>query len=223
MISKLLDSLERWYGRHRGIRNLMSIVVIGTVIVYLADYFFPMFAGHSLSSYLYFSKERIWAGEFWRVVTFIFVPGGGNLLLLAIGLYFDWFMGEMLQNYWGTLRFTLFYTVGMLGAVIAGCITGYTTTYYLNMSLMLAMACISPDMQLRLYGVINIRLKWLALASLVMMILPMFSAGGWQEPLALVAALINVILFFSDKMISQVRQYWRHYQWKKGWSNGWKR
>lgn len=223
MISKLLDSLERRYGKHRGIRNLMSIVVIGTVIVYLADYFFPVFAGRSLSSYLYFSKDRILAGEFWRVATFIFVPGGSNLLLLAIGLYFDWFMGEMLQNYWGTLRFTLFYTIGMLGAVIAGCITGYTTAYYLNMSLMLAMACISPDMQLRLYGMLNIRLKWLALASLVMMLLPMLNAGSWQEPLALVAALINVILFFADKMIGQVQQYWRHYQWKKGWRSGWKR
>lgn len=225
MISKLLDRLEARYGRHRGIRNLMNIIVIGTVCVYVADYILPFIAdGATMSSFLWFSKNRIMEGQIWRLFTFVFVPERSvNLLMLAIGLYFDWLMGDMLQNYWGTLRFTVFYTAGMLGAVIAGIITGYATAYYLNMSLMLAMACIHPEMQLRLYGMLNLKLKWIAMLSLLGMLLPMLHTTSWREPLALVASLLNVILFFSDKLIGMIRNKWRHYQWKRNWRNSWKR
>lgn len=225
MLSKLLDRLEARFGRHRGVRNLMNIIVIGTVFVYLADYILPFIAdGTTMSSVLYFNKHRIMEGQIWRLITFVFVPETSvSILMLAIGLYFDWLMGDMLQNHWGTLRFTIFYTTGMLGAVIGGCITGYATAYYLNMSLMLAMACVHPEMQLRMYGVLNLKLKWLALLSLLGMLLPMLHATSWREPVALIASLLNVILFFADKMLVIIRNKWRHYQWKRNWRSGWKR
>jgi len=225
MLSKLLDRLEARVGRHKGIRNLMTIIVIGTAAVYLADYILPYIAnGMTASSWLAFNKGAILQGQIWRLITFVFVPDNSyHLILFAVSLYFDWLMGESLQNHWGTLRFTLFYTVGMLGAVISGCITGYATAYYLNMSLMLAMACVYPDMELQLYGMLKIRLKWLALLSVLMMALPMFSARSWHEPVALAAALLNVLLFFADRLMKMIRQKWRHYQWKRNWRDAWKR
>lgn len=223
MFSKLLDRLENKIGRHKGIRNLMTMIVAGTVIVFLADYILPATAGFSLSEYLWFDKAAIMRGQIWRLLTFVFVPMDSNLLWLAISLYFYWMMGERLQNQWGTFRFTLFYTVGMLGAVISGCITGYATAYYLNMSLLLATAILHPNMPMRFYGMIELRLKWFALISLAMMVLPLLNSYGWQQPVALAAALINVILFFADRMITQIKQAWRHYQWKRNWRNGWKR
>ena len=229
MLSGLLDRLEARVGRHKGIRNLMSIVVIGTICVFLMDYLLPVFSqGTTMSSLLSFRMDRILRGEIWRLITFIFVPeSSANILVMSIGLYFDWIMGDMLQNYWGTLRFTLFYTIGMLGAVIGGCLTGYATAYYLNMSLMLAMACIQPDMQLRLYGILNLKLKWLALISLALMLLPMIQVirygYSWSQPVAMAASLINVMLFFADRLLGQMRDAWRHHQWKKNWRSGWKR
>ncbi len=225
MLTSLLERLERRVGRHRGLRNLMTIIVIGMVIVLVADILLPVFAnGMTLSSWLRFSKPLILKGQIWRLITFVFIPmESSNLFFFAISLYFFWLMGQQLQNYWGTFRFTVFYTTGMLGAVIAGCITGYTTSYYLNASLLLAMACILPNMQLRLYGIINIRLKWLALLSVVMMVLPLIGSSGWQQPTALAASLINVILFFLDRMIREGKQMWRHYQWKRNWRSGWRR
>ena len=225
MLSDLLNRLEARVGRHRGVRNLMTIIVIGTVFVYLADYILPLTgSGTTMAGLLSFNKNRILAGQVWRLLTFVFVPtGSGSLILFAVSLYFYWLMGEYLQNHWGTFRFTIFYTVGMLGAVISGCITGYATAYYLNMSLMLAMACIYPDMEMNLYGFIKLRLKWLALLSVAMMVLPLLRSHGWQQPVALIAALLNVILFFSDRMIGQLRQFRRHQQWKRSWRSGWKR
>ena len=224
MFSKLLDRLESRIGRHKGIRNLMSLIVAGTVIVFLADYILPMVAGgRTLSSYLSFSKGKIMSGQIWRLLTFVFVPMDRNLVLLAISLYFYWMIGNTLQSEWGTFRFTLFYTTGMLGSVIAGCITGYATAYYLNMSLMLAMAALHPNMPLRLYGFVELRIKWLALLSVVMMVLPLLQSHGWQQPLALIVSLANVLLFFMDRMIGQVKDAYRRYTWKRNWRNGWKR
>ena len=120
MFARLLDRLEARVGRHKGIRNLMSVIVIGTVLVYFADILLPMVMGRSLSAYLIFSKSAIMRGEIWRLFTFVFVPmESSSLLLLAISLYFYWMIGEQLQNRWGTLRFTLFYTTGILGSVIS--------------------------------------------------------------------------------------------------------
>lgn len=224
MLSRLLDRLEARVGRHKGVRNLMTIIVIGTAIVYFADILLPMVMGRTLSSYLMFSKSAIMRGEIWRLVSFVFVPmNNSSLLLLAIGLYFDWLMGEYLQNQWGTFRFTLFYTAGLLGAVISGCMTGYATSYYLNMSLMLAVAIINPNMPLRLYGLLEVRLKWFALISVVMMALPLLTSGSWTEGVALAIALVNVLLFFMDRLIGQIRDAYRRYTWKRNWRNGWKR
>lgn len=224
MFSRLLDRLEARVGRHKGIRNLMSIVVFGTALVYLADLLLPNLTGRTLSSYLRFSKDAIMHGEIWRLITFVFVPlESSHLLLMAISLYFYWTMGEYLQNHWGTLRFTLFYTVGMLGAVISGCISGYATSYYLNMSLMLAMAIIQPNMQMRLYGILELRLKWFALISVVMMVLPLINYGSWEDALALAFALLNVLLFFMDRLVQQGKDAYRRYTWKKNWRSGWKR
>ena len=223
MLSKFIDQLEARVGRHKGIRNLMLIVAIGTAIVYFVDYILPSVAGRTLSSYLAFSKPAIMSGQIWRLVTFIFIPGESSLLMLAISLYFYWSIGDQLQNEWGTFRFTLFYTTGMLGSVIAGCITGYATGYYLNLSIMLAMALLHPHMPLRIYGLIEIRLKWVALIAVVMLILPLLQSHGWQRPLALVVALLNVLLFFFNHFTTLIRDAHRRYMWKKNWRQNWRR
>lgn len=224
MMNRLLDRLEARVGKHRGVRNLMTIISIGIAIVYAADYVLPgVLSGASLSDYLRFDKAAIMSGQIWRVITFVFVPMDTSLLWLIISLYFYWQMGEQLQNEWGTFRFTLFYTVGVLGTVLAGCLTGYATSYYLNMSVLLAMAIVRPNMPMRFYGVIELRLKWFALISLVMMLLPVLRGGAWREAAAIAVALLNVLLFFLDYMIGLGRDAWRRYQWKRNWRSGWRR
>lgn len=225
MFSHLLDRLEARVGRHKGIRNLMTMIVIGTAIVFLADYILPSIAnGATLSGYLRFDRGRIMHGEIWRLLSFIFVPMEGHVLLLLVSLCFYWLVGSQLQNEWGTFRFTLFYAAGILGSVVSGFITGYATSYYLNMSLILAMSIIRPNMLLRVNGLFEVRIKWLALFSLVMLILPLLQSRGWQQPVALIAALINVLLFFMDGLVKQFKEAYRRYMWKKNWRNGsWKR
>ena len=79
---------------------------------------------------------------------------GGNIFFTLIGLVCYYSLGRAMENLWGTLRFNLFYFTGVAGSIIAGFLTGYTTSYYLNLSLMLAVAILYPMMQISLYGII---------------------------------------------------------------------
>lgn len=219
MINKLLERLEARYGRYRGIRNLMSIIVAGMAIVFAADLVFGSMMGFSLSRYLSFDKAAIFRGEVWRVFTFIFLPPNSSLIFIVFSLAFYHLLGQTLQNEWGTLRFTLYYMCGMLGTVIAGTITGYATNYYLNISLFLAVAIMNPNGQLNLYGILPIRMKWLALLDVVLMI-PSLLTGSWPSRIALIVSLLNVILFFYDRLIGAIRDARRRYEWRKNWRSG---
>jgi len=63
----------------------------------------------------------------------IFMPPSSSPVFLLISLMFYWYLGTSLQNTWGTFRFTVYYLCGMLGAILAGLITGYATNTYLNL------------------------------------------------------------------------------------------
>ena len=219
MFQRMLDRLEIQIGRYRGIRNLMTIIVAAMAIVYVADLLLVPSVGFSLTAYLSFNRAMILRGQIWRVFTFFITPPQQSLLFIIMNLVFLHFTGDILQSRWGTLRFNIFYFCGVLGSLIAGFITGYATSYYINLSLLLAVAVLYPMMQVNFYGIIPIRLKWLALLDLLLL-LPGFINGGWGERIAILISLANVVLFFSSYLTTYLKDAKRRYEWKKGWKTG---
>lgn len=218
MFDQLLDHIERKVGRYRGIRNLVTIIVAATAVVYLTDLFAPTL-GFYLSRYLFFNRELIMRGQIWRLFTFIITPVGGSFVSLLLQLLFLHYAGTMLQTHWGTFRFNVFYFCGMACSVVGGMITGYATSYYVNLSIFLAVAILYPMMQVNVYGIIPIRLKWLALIDLVLL-LPGLINGSWGQRAAIIISLLNVLLFFYGKLMQQFKQAKRRYEWKKNWRSG---
>ena len=162
MFEKLLSRGERRFGRYFGIPKLMMILCIGMGVTYVADYLLAAY-NISLSYYLMFDREAIFHGQIWRLVSFIFMPPSSSPVFLLISLMFYWYLGTSLQNTWGTFRFTVYYLCGMLGAILAGLITGYATNTYLNLSLFLACAVLFPETEVNLI-IIPVKMKWLSLA-----------------------------------------------------------
>lgn len=218
MFQKLLDRLELRLGRYRGIHNLITIIVAAMAAVYVADLFAPT-VGFYLSSYLAFDKAAILRGQVWRILTFIVTPPNVSFIFIIFQLMFLHFTGEILQSHWGTLRFNLFYFCGIIGSIIAGLITGYATSYYINLSIFLAVAILYPNMEVNIYGILPIRLKWLALLD-VFFLLPGLINGSWGVRVAIVVSLINVVLFFYDRFIRSIKDAKRRYEWKKNWRTG---
>ena len=209
-----VDKLERKYGRY-AIPNLMNYIVIGMGIVFLMDMFVRPFTGFSLSSLLTFSKGAIMRGQIWRLVTFVLMPPSASMIWIFFSLYFYWLIGTTLENHWGRFRFNAYYLFGMIGAIIAGFITGHATNLYLNLSLLLAFAILYPNHEV-LFLFISIKMKWLAIFDAVMLLLSAWGSGlsGW---IALIFSLINVILFFGSDLIDAGKSAYRRYKWRQNW------
>lgn len=219
MIEKLLNRIEARVGRYRGIRNLITIIVAAMAVVYVADLVLAPSVGVYLSGYLRFDRAAILRGQIWRIITFVITPPDSSILFIIMALGFLYFTGNLLQNRWGTFRFNLFYLCGMLGSIIAGFITGYATSYYVNLSLLLAVAILYPMMQVNLNGLIPFRMKWLAILDLVLL-LPGLINGTWGERIAIAVSLLNVAVFFFDRFMYHLKEAKRRYEWKKNWRNG---
>lgn len=214
MREPLLDKLDRKFGRI-ALKNLMTIIVIGTALVWLVDYIVFWRTGVSIASYINFNKAAILRGQVWRIVTFIFVSTEFNPIMLFISLYFYWLIGTSLERTWGAFKFNLFYFCGVLCSIGFGFITGYATVYYLNLSLFLAFALLYPNHQVLLFFFIPIKMKWLAIFDVVCLVL-LSIFNTWAGRIAIFVALGNIVLFFLGTVIRNISAWRRRRKWQKG-------
>jgi membrane associated rhomboid family serine protease len=173
----------------------MTILVAGTVLVFLLD----EFSNYAASNLLYFSRTAILHGQIWRLITFVFVPVSSNLLQVVISLYFYWWIGSSLEREWGTARFSFFYLLGVLFNIVFGLIAGYASATYLNLSLFFAFATLYPDLRVLLFFFIPIKMKWLAIVDGVIFGLSiLFSLIRLDIVGALlpIIAILNYLIFF---------------------------
>ena len=191
-----------------GVKNLMLYIVIGNLLVWL---FSMMDTTGTLSLYLAFSAADILHGQVWRLVTFVLVPGSGNLLLLAISLYFYYFIGTTVEQQWGQAKFTLFYLSGMLFQIVFGllvyALAGLNilfTGYYQNLGLFFAFATFFPDMQVLLFFFIPLKVKWLALIDLGLF-LWMIVSTSFPANLLPVVVLLHYLVFCGGWLFDYIR------------------
>lgn len=168
---KLSAAVDRFAYNHPrfGIPNLMKFIVIGNVLVYLLS----LFAGYGAVSFLNFQWAAITHGELWRLITFIFMPGyysTGDVLWLALFLYFYYMIGTVLEREWGTAKFTLYYFSGVVLTLVVGIVTALVSghnvliegTSYVNLSMFFAFAMLYPETQFLVFFIIPVKVKWLA-------------------------------------------------------------
>lgn len=209
-----MDKLDRKFHRI-ALKNLMTVIVVGTALVWLINYIVFWRTGIPIVNYIEFNKTAILQGQLWRVVTFIFVADEFNPIMLFISLYFYWIIGTSLERTWGAFKFNLFYFCGVLCSIGFGFITGYATVYYLNLSLFLAFAILYPNHQVLLFFFIPVKMKWLALFDVVCLIL-LAVFNTWQGRIAIFVALGNIVLFFTGNVIRSISAWRRRKKWQKG-------
>ncbi len=200
-MTRWLNKLEYRFRRF-GIDNLI-IYITGTMLaIYLAENVTKL----PISALLSLDMARVLRGEVWRLITFVVVPRFDMILWVLLELYFYYWIGSSLENTWGTTKFTLFYVIGIIGAIIAAIITGYGTNRFLNLSMFLALAALDPNREILLWMVIPVKMKILALIDIVFIAL-MFFSGGWSVKASIIASLLNLILFFGDNLLDWLRNY----------------
>ncbi len=190
------------------VQNLMLIMIGAMAIVYVADLAVASTGKDvSLYSWLMFDRAAIASGQMWRLFTFIFLPPADSLIWVFFALYFYYIMGSSLEREWGALRFNIFYLCGILGALISGLITGYATNSYLNLSLFLAFAIFYPNYQVLIFFILPIKIKWIAWLD-VFALAVSFVFSGLGGRLAIIASVINVIIFFWRDLWYEIKRLW---------------
>lgn len=212
--------LERRLRRY-AIGNLMKYIVFGQGIVFLLMYIWPSL-GLQLYRLIALTRAGLLRGQIWRLVTFVFVPSSTSPLFLLFSLYFYYMLGLGLENRWDKVRFNLFYLVGMVAAVVSCLITGQASNSYLNLSLFLAYAALYPDEQLLLFGILPIKMKYIALVDVVIY-LREFIVGGSSSRVTILLCLLNVFIFVGGDLLHTLRresQYWKtRYNFRKTMRN----
>lgn len=206
-----LNKLERKYGRF-AIPNLTNILVAGQILVLAIE----LFINRYITVYLGLSRTLLFSGQIWRLISFVFIPfSGGSILSVVLGIYFTWFVGNALEKEWGSFRYTLYFGMGMLGAVLA-CILvgGSASTYHLSLSLLLAFAMLYPDVQLLLFFVIPIKVKYFGFFSAALWVVD-FLVSSPSGKLYCLIAMLNVWVFFGPQMWHSFRAWVRREQWKR--------
>lgn len=222
---KWLYKLEHKHG-NRYIRRLMLIIIVGMAAVYIIQ-MAALSQRFDFISLLTLNRAAIFRGQVWRLVTFIFVPPGanGSIIWFIIGLYFYYMIGTSLESIWGGFRFNAYYLFGVLGAIVACLLVGSASNVYLNLSLFLAYATLSPDSVFRLFFFIPIKAKWMAIgygAFLLLQIIFSFIAGpfiGLTALVGLVFSLVNYVIFYGrsavDMLQNQIRMYKNRRNWRR--------
>lgn len=197
-----ISKLEHKF-RGKGIPNLTMYIIAGYVLGYVFSLLSPQ-----ILLYLTLEPALILRGQVWRLVSWILIPPSGLNIFTIIMLFFYYQLGTTLERTWGEFRYTLYIVSGLLFTIVGafvlylvqgGSVGGYFSTYYISMSIFLAFAASYPDMQVMLYMIFPIKIKWMAYLDVAYLVYQCIQAaryGAWGIIVAIGVSLLNFILLF---------------------------
>jgi len=204
---KFLYKLERKFGKY-AIQGLMKYIIV----LYGIGFVINMTDASIYYRFLSLDASMILKGQVWRLVTFIIQPPSNNIIFVVFSLYLYYIIGINLERVWGAFRFNLYFLVGVLGHIVAALgvyivsllLTGNGTviimdTTYLNFSLFFAYALTYPDVQVLIYFIIPVKMKYMAYLNAAFYLISVVMAlvnKDWATVAAIVVSLLNVVLFF---------------------------
>jgi hypothetical protein len=201
--------MERKIGKY-AIPNLMIYLIaaycIGFVIYTVNPNFMLM---------LTLSPYHILHGQVWRLITWILMPTDTRVFSLLIMALLYYQLGSALERSWGTFRFNVYIFGGMLFTVIGAFIlygiyaaagTGNLetislissltfTTNYINLTIFLAFAVMYPEMQILLFFIIPVKMKWMAVVYAVLIAINLILTS-WGGRIAIIMSILNFLIFF---------------------------
>jgi len=195
-----LDSLERRWGRW-SIPGLLRVVAIVQALMFIL-----IKANPALDPHLQLVPQLVLQGEVWRVLSFVFLPPTMSVIWIIFAVMFLFFIGDILEGAWGSFRLNVYYFSSVLLLNLAAFLTGRGTAMeatLLYQSLFLAACMIAPEVEIMLFFVIPVKLKYLGWFTGVMLALTLFLApGAWA---AVLAVIIPFACFVAPTWISQMK------------------
>ena len=225
MKQNFIDRMERKLGKY-AIQNLSLYLII----CYAFGYIIQM-VNANFFNYLTLEPALVLQGQIWRLFTWIVVPpSSSNILFTIIMLYFYYSIGNNMERVWGTYRFNVYIFSGMLFTILGAFLAygiyfmdygrnvvgigAFVSTYYINMSILMAYAATFPDMQILMILFIfpvPMKVKWLGILYAFMLAMEVVGSNMVGK-IIILASLLNFILFFlysRNKKYTSPKQVYR--------------
>ncbi|MDD6405162.1 MAG: hypothetical protein PUG00_05105 [Clostridiales bacterium] len=222
----IVSKIERKFGKY-SIRNLTLYLIIGYGIGYLLLTFQP-----KILFMLTLDPAAVMHGQVWRLVTWIITPPTfGVDIFTFIMLFFYYSIGTLLERTLGTFLYNLYMFSSMLftmaGMMIAHIlcvyvfhynyysVINYASTYYILLSIFLAIAACYPDMSVLYAMIIPIKMKYLSILY-VLIIVYYFIHETFMGRVNIAMSLVSFVIFylstknirrFSPKQMKRRRNY----------------
>lgn len=201
-----MNKIERFCYNHPyfGIKNLMLYITIANVAFWVLGAINRPFL-----SYLTFDAALILRGQVWRLVTFMLYPPSTGLLAF-IAFYFYYWIGNTLEQYWGTGQFTIYFFSGVILTIIYGFVIYFITgvnvrldSQYIYLSMFFSFAALFPDMQVLFMYLIPIKMKYLALIDAIFFIFAVIT-NPFPINLLPIVAVLNFLIFCGGDLIRRM-------------------
>lgn len=204
---KFLNKMERKFGRY-AIKNLTMFIIATYVLGYVLEFVAP-----NLTVYLLLDPYYILHGQIWRLVSWLLIPPESLDIFTIIMLFFYYSIGTTLERTWGSFRYNVYIFGGILWTIIGSFVLyiillvqygtgvpfemmGYAfTTYYVSMAIFLGFAMTYPDMQVLLYFIIPLKIKYLAYLDVAYLVYAMVR-GNIFSRIVIICSLMNAIIYF---------------------------
>lgn len=200
--------IDRFCYKHPnfGIPNLMKYIAIGNVVFLLASMVNPL-----ILNYLSFDPALILQGQVWRIISFMFIPPSAGLLAF-IAIYFYYWLGTTLEQHWGTAQFNIYFFSGVILTVLYGFVMYFITeirfvltAQYIYLSMFFSFAALYPNIQVLLFFIIPVKMKYLAILDAVFFISGIISTP-FPANLLPVVAVANFLIFCGGELFGFRRQ-----------------
>lgn len=233
-MNQWLNKMERKYGRFAipdltryvvGMYCIGAILGMASHIGSLPDIYY---------NWLCLDVKAVFRGQIWRLFTYLLEPYGFSaglsflfgVLFFVIQVNLFFLFGRSLEQAWGTFRYNLYFFSGYILNIIAAIflyicplhVQIYCSGFqYIYWAMFFAFALIQPDVELLLYFLFPIKVKWLALLDGIFMLYQIVDhlvtgirylrmveyvsmrTYGWvhiSQSMAIVIAMANFLIFF---------------------------
>jgi membrane associated rhomboid family serine protease len=194
------------------IPNLTQFLIAGQVVLFFATWLKP-----ELAELLVLRPKAVVEGEWWRLLTFVFVPSF-SLIFWLLEMYFLHLIGTALEGTWGALRYNVFVLISYLATIaVAVCLGGMMPMVFVMPnswiygSLFLAFAYLFPEFEILVLFVLPVKMKWLGLLGVIGNVLMFlgglttFPQGGWLVCAMILAGNLNLLIFFGRDIVQHMR------------------
>ena len=183
-------------------------LLIINLIVFLATMVLERYGYSNITSMLALNSVATGRFRFWQLFTYMFMHAGWSHILF--NMFALWMFGYVLENFWGSRRFLVYYLVCGIGAGVCnllvpgrGLTVGASGAVY---GILLAFGMMFPNERIYFYFLIPIKAKWFVIGFAALELLEgLFYADGIAHFAHLGGMLFGLLLIL----------YWRKHPFSR--------